>query len=118
MKNSFLPAAVIAVAAAFSCTAASVVTLQVVDALDLPCDIDTLKPLVQPEAALAVGEYESVALLASAGESLDGVSLRLKGLPRGVEVETRLAAPYRRMLRGGKASDVGVGARSDPALWR
>jgi hypothetical protein len=78
------------------------VKLELVDPLDLPCDVAALKPLIDLEIALAVGEYESVAILASATEPLAGAGLRVGGLPPGVELETRLAAPYRRMLRGGR----------------
>ncbi len=87
---------------AFSWSVNAAVTLQLVDPLDLPCDIAALKPLPAPEIALAIGEYESVAVLASAAEAVTGQPLRMTGLPKGVEMETRLAAPYRRMLRGGK----------------
>ncbi len=84
--------------------ASGAVTLQLVDPLDLPCDFDQLKSLPGAEAALAIGEFESVAVLVTATESLEGEVLRIKGAPRGVEVETRVAAPYRRMVRGAKES--------------
>ncbi|MEK7406359.1 MAG: glycoside hydrolase domain-containing protein [Acidobacteriota bacterium] len=100
MSCSGKSAILLLIALAGACRAA--VNLEVVDALDLPCEVSALKPLARAETALAVGEYESVALLVTAGESLDGEALRVRGLPRGVELKMRLAAPYRRMLRGGK----------------
>ena len=85
-----------------SLAAGQAVELRLVDPLDLPCDFEQLKPPPSEEVALAVGEYESAALLARAAEALEGQALRVKGLPRGVEVEARVAAPFRRKLGGNR----------------
>jgi len=76
------------------------VTLQVVDALDLPCNFEALRPVERAEIAAAVGEAESIALLVTSTVSLDAEPLRVRGLPAGVRVETRIATPHRRKLRG------------------
>jgi len=72
----------------------------VVDALDLPCNLEALRSLERPEIAAAVGEAESIALLVTSAVALEAEPLRVRGLPAGVRVETRLATPHRRKLRG------------------
>ncbi len=87
---------------AFSWASYGSVTLQLADSVDLPCDVGQLKALPGSEVVLAIGEYESVAIVAASDVAVEGETLRVKGLPRGVEAEPRLAAPFRRMMRGGK----------------
>jgi hypothetical protein len=100
MKRSFFSLLSIAIVLLVqSISASPAVSLQVVDHLDLPCDISALTPTPRLEVALAVGEYESIALLVSTAKSLDNEVLKIKGLPRGVSVEKRVATPYRRKLR-------------------
>lgn len=110
-----------------SLAAGQAVELRLVDPLDLPCDFEQLKPPPSEEVALAVGEYESAALLARAAEALEGQALRVKGLPRGVEVEARVAAPFRRKLGGNReatqpymlepASTVSMKPGEQAVLW-
>ena len=76
------------------------VSLKFVDALDLPCAVDSLDELVAPQTALAVGEYESAAFLLETGEPLNQEPISLKGLPADMSVEIHRVAPYRRKLRG------------------
>ena len=76
------------------------VSLKFVDALDLPCAVDSLDELTGPQTALAVGEYESAAFLVESGESLDKEPVSLSGLPADMSVEIYRVAPYRRKLRG------------------
>ena len=75
------------------------VTVTVVDALDLPCLVDSLVELEEPEVALALGEYESMAFLVSAKEALNSGEPELKGLPEGLEAELFQITPHRRKLR-------------------
>ena len=63
------------------------VKVTVIDALDLPCLVDSLVELKDPEVALAVGEYESMAFLVSAQKTLNSEKPELKGLPEGLEAE-------------------------------
>ena len=86
----------------FSWASYGSVTLELADPVDLPCDTGQLKALSESEVALAAGEYESVAIVAASDVAVEGEALSVKGLPRGVEAELRLAAPFRRMMRGGK----------------
>ena len=78
------------------------VTIKAVDALDLPCPVESLLVLENPEIALAVGEYESLALLIGSGKPLAEEKLEIKGMPQGMTVELREVVPYRRKLRGNK----------------
>jgi|GEM_PF-6861360 len=80
-----------------------VVTIQAVDRMDLPCEIEKLSFITAPEVTMAIGEYEPLALLVSATGKLKETAFRIEGLPRRVTVETRVATPYRRKLRAGKA---------------
>lgn len=75
------------------------VSVKAVDALDLPCPVESLVELQSPGLAAAVGEYESIAFLVSPEGRLDAVPLELKGLPEGVSVETYRVTPHRRKLR-------------------
>ncbi len=76
------------------------VKLQIVDRADLPCDIDAISPLDVPELSLALGEYEHLALLVTTAAPFGREQFHFRGLPRGVAVETRVATPHRRRLRG------------------
>ena len=75
------------------------VKVTVIDALDLPCLVDSLVELKDPEVALAVGEYESMAFLVSAQKTLNSEKPELKGLPEGLEAELFQVTPHRRRLR-------------------
>ena len=52
---------------------------------------------------MAVGEYESLALLVTAAGRIREEHLRFEELPRHVSVETRIATPYLRKLPDGEA---------------
>jgi len=75
------------------------VSITAVDALDLPRPADSLDVLQEPGAAVAVGEYESIAFRLVSDGRLESVPLVLKGLPDGVSVETYRVTPHRRKLR-------------------
>ena len=75
------------------------VSVKAVNALDLPCVTDSLVELQEPGVNVAVGEYESMAFLVSPQGKLESAPLELKGLPKGVDVETYRVTPHRRMLR-------------------
>ncbi len=75
------------------------VSVRAVDALDLPSPVESLVVLQEPGAAVAVGEYESIAFLVSSEGKLDSAPLELKGVPEGVSVQTYHVTPHRRRLR-------------------
>jgi len=75
------------------------ISVKAVDALDLPCPVESLVVLEAPAVNVAVEEYESIAFLVSPEGRLESAPLVLKGLPQGVGVETYRVTPHRRMLR-------------------
>jgi hypothetical protein len=89
-------------AAALPAAAAPAVTVQAIDRLDLPCELDQLTVVEKPELPVAVGEYESLALLVTASAPISDAKLVIEGLPRSVSADTKIATPYRRKLRGNR----------------
>jgi hypothetical protein len=85
--------------------AAQTITIQAVDRLMMPVSTGALQPLNAVELSAAVGEYESLALLVTAAADVEVAPIRVEGLPRGVEFETRAVTPYRRKVRQGEATE-------------
>ena len=92
----FLP--LLAAAAASAAWGAPALKLEIVDRAAMPCPVDKLSVVAQPELALAPGEYEPLPVLVTASGAFEG-KLRVS-VPRGVEADIKIATPYRRKLRG------------------
>ncbi|HSB16138.1 MAG TPA: glycoside hydrolase domain-containing protein [Bryobacteraceae bacterium] len=74
------------------------VALRVAERMMLPCDIEKLGVVERPAVSMAAGEAEPIALLVTTTAALENEPLTIRGLPRGVRAEVRIASPYRRRL--------------------
>ncbi|MBI4891760.1 MAG: hypothetical protein HY821_14135 [Acidobacteria bacterium] len=77
--------------------------LRAVDYLDLPSSIAALKVIHPASIAMAVGEFEPLAILITAGGALDGAKLEIANLPKGISVQLyRITEHSRVLVRGDK----------------
>jgi hypothetical protein len=71
------------------------VALQPVDYMNLPCPLDSLRPLDKVQVSVSLGEYEPLAVLVTSAEALKSPGFVVTGFPAGVSIKTYRVTEHR-----------------------
>jgi len=69
--------------------------LQPVDYMDLPCPLESLRPVSAAQVSVSLGEYEPLAVLVSAEGGVKSSGFEVTGLPSGVSLRTYRITEHR-----------------------